>query len=307
MVELSAPTVPAPWHTGEIRLQKTVGVDARMALHGPRVMRNFMTDQHRDFYAQLPFVVMGAVDPAGDVWATILAGQPGFATSSEPRLLGVDHVLSSGDPAVSGFAEGAAVGLLGIELHTRRRNRLNGRITARDAGHFAIAVEHSFGNCPKYIQLRDFEMLRDHRPGAVRSFDTLNRRARAMIAAADTFFVASYTDDTKDGRQVDASHRGGKAGFVRIGDDGVLTIPDFAGNLYFNTLGNFLVTPKAGLIFADFETGDVLQMTGRAQVILDSPELVAFKGAERLWTFAPQRIVLREAALPLRWTMRADG
>jgi predicted pyridoxine 5'-phosphate oxidase superfamily flavin-nucleotide-binding protein len=103
-----------------------------------------------------------------------------------------------------------------------------------------------------------------------------------MIAVADTFFVASYTDDTVDGRQVDVSHRGGKAGFVRVGEDGVLTIPDFAGNLHFNTLGNFLLTPRAGLMFVDFATGDVLQLSGRAEVILESPEIAAFQGAERL-------------------------
>ncbi|MDR5671235.1 pyridoxamine 5'-phosphate oxidase family protein, partial [Burkholderia cenocepacia] len=96
--------------------------------------------------------------------------------------------------------------------------------------------------------------------------------------------VASYVGDGAE-RQVDVSHRGGKAGFVRIGDDGVLTIPDFAGNLFFATLGNFRVNPRAGIVFADFETGDVLQMTGEAEVDLDSPEIAAFQGAERLWRF----------------------
>ena len=47
--------------------------------------------------------------------------------------------------------------------------------------------------------------------------------AQNMIAGADTFFVASYVDDDAGHRQVDASHRGGKAGFVRIDADGALT------------------------------------------------------------------------------------
>jgi hypothetical protein len=127
-----------------------------------------------------------------------------------------------------------------------------------------------------------------------------------MIEAADTFFVASYVDG-EDGRQVDVSHRGGKAGFVRIGDDGRLSIPDFAGNLFFATLGNFLVNPRAGLVFADFETGDVLQLTGEASVDLDSPEIAAFQGAERLWHFTPRRILYRAGALPLRWKFQANG
>jgi Pyridoxamine 5'-phosphate oxidase len=55
---------------------------------------------------------------------------------------------------------------------------------------------------------------------------------------------------------------------VRIGPDGVMTIPDFAGNLFFNTLGNFLVNPKGGLVFPDWETGGLLQLTGDVEVIL---------------------------------------
>ena len=51
----------------------------------------------------------------------------------------------------------------------------------------------------------------------------------------------------------------------------------------------------------------MLQMTGEAEVILDSPEIAAFQGAERLWTFRPRRVVRREGALPLRWSFRADG
>jgi hypothetical protein len=87
----------------------------------------------------------------------------------------------------------------------------------------------------------------------------------------------------------------------------VLTVPDFAGNLHFNTLGNFLLNPRAGLLFTDFASGDILQLTGRAEVILDSPEIAAFQGAERLWTFTPEKVVLRECALPLRWVMRERG
>ena len=127
-----------------------------------------------------------------------------------------------------------------------------------------------------------------------------------MIAAADAFFVATYAD-REDRRQVDVSHRGGKAGFVRIAEDGTLTIPDFNGNLFFSTLGNILLNGKAGLVFIDYASGDMLQMTGDAEVILDSPEIAAFQGAERLWTFRPRRIVRRPGALALRWSFREDG
>ncbi len=299
----------SPWHAGEIALQEKVGVVGKMQELGRRVVRNYMPDQHRTFFRQLPFIVVGAVDDDGDVWATLVAGQPGFMHATSDKNLHVDLSADPHDPATPGLHEDAAIGLLGIELHTRRRNRMNGAVRNRTAQSFDVDVAQSFGNCPQYIQARDFAFIRD--PAvfsgiAPRTFDSLSGRARAMIEAADTFFVASYVGDDAR-RQVDVSHRGGKAGFVRIGDDGRLTVPDFAGNLFFATLGNFLVNPRAGLVFADFETGDVLQLTGDATVDLDSPEIAAFQGAERLWHFTPRRIVYREGALPLRWKFQANG
>ena len=89
----------------------------------------------------------------------------------DPRHLVFEYVPSPDDPATAGFAAGSAVGVLGIELHTRRRNRVNGRIATRDASHFAIEVEQAYGNCPRYIQLRDFEIISDHRPGVARGSD----------------------------------------------------------------------------------------------------------------------------------------
>lgn len=298
-----------PWHAGEVAMQRTVGIADRMAVVGPKVVRDFMPDQHRDFYAQLPVIVMGAVDPHGDAWATLAVGHPGFLSSPDPRTLQFALRRDPLDPADAGLEDGDAVGLLGIELNTRRRNRMNGTLRRIGADGHDVTVGHSFGNCPQYIQLRDASFVRDPAlpsQASPEQMASLQGRARDIVAAADTFFVASYVD-TDAGRQVDVSHRGGKGGFVRIAADGTLTIPDFAGNLHFNTLGNFLLNPRAGLIFTDFVTGDVLQMTGTARVVLDSPEIAAFQGAERLWNFSPSRIILRRGALALRFAMRETG
>ncbi|TRA88131.1 2Fe-2S iron-sulfur cluster binding domain-containing protein [Rhizobium rhizogenes] len=296
------------WHEGEKFIQEKVGVAERMEVVGQRVVRDFMPDQHRDFYAQLPFIVLGSVDGHDDAWATFVEGPPGFMSSPTPTTLDIRSTLEPSDPASEGMADGKPIGLLGIEMHTRRRNRMNGFVSTAANG-YRIDVDQSFGNCPRYIQLRDFQFERapgqpsQNQPEDLSELDDL---ARSTIKTADAFFVASYVD-REDRRQVDVSHRGGNAGFVRVGDDDVLTIPDFDGNLFFSTLGNILLNKKAGLLFVDFATGDVLQMTGEADVILESPEIAAFQGAERLWTFRPTRIVRRPNALALRWAFQKDG
>lgn len=309
MTEALDDKATSPWHAGEIALQARVGVADRMAMVGRKVIRDSMPDQHRDFYKQLPFVALGTVDGEGNAWATLIAGEPGFASSPDPRSLDINLPRNPADPADAGMDDGAAVGLLGIELHTRRRNRMNGTISRSSAAAFTIAVEHAFGNCPQYIQLRDWHLkpgqsdkLQANAEAPPHRAGNLDDTARAIISRADTFFVASYVDRDGAGRQVDVSHRGGKPGFVRIDEAGVLTIPDFAGNLHFNTLGNVLLNPKVGLVFVDFESGDVLHLSGDAEVILDSPEIAAFQGAERLWRFTPRIAVLRTAAMTLQWT-----
>lgn len=297
------------WHAGEKVLQEKAGVSDHMDELGRRVVRDYMPSEHRDFYAQIPFIALGSVDHAGDAWATLAIGKPGFISSPTAQSLDIDAVRDPGDPASEGLSEGESIGLLGIEMHTRRRNRVNGLIGPSVDNVIHFEVDQSFGNCPRYIQLRDYAFARDPGEvftGEVEERTTLDAHARGMIKASDMFFVASYVARA-DRRQVDVSSRGGRPGFVRINDDDTLTIPDFSGNLFFATLGNILVNGKAGLMFADHETGDVLQMTGDAQVVLDSPEIAAFQGAERLWTFKPRRIIVRRGALALRWSSRQDG
>ena len=308
MSDMATAAEHSVWHAGEKAIQEKAGVAERMDAVGRRNVRAAMPDQHRAFFAQLPFIVAGSVDPGGAPWATIVAGGPGFIASPAPDVLAVGARLDPDDPASGGLREGDVVGLLGIELHTRRRNRLNGIIRTSTREGLQVMVDQSFGNCPRYIQPRDVAVVRDFsQPStfSVENSTSLDAAARAAITAADTFFVASFAD--REGRrQVDVSHRGGTAGFVSVGADGTLTVPDFAGNQYFMTLGNIWLNGRAGLVLADWGTGDLLQMSGDAAVVLDSPEVAAFAGAERLWTFRPRRIVRRRDALPLRWSLRAD-
>lgn len=306
----STPMPASPWHAGELAIQQSVGVVEHMDRPGRLYVRTFLLDQHRAFYPLLPFIAIGAVDRAGDVWATMRGGEPGFLQAPDAGTLRVRSRREAADPAEAGMEDGDAVGMVGVDLLTRRRNRVNGTVRRQDGKGFDLVVTQSFGNCPRYIQNRRFALVRDPDVAAQAPavhLDALDARARQLITSADTFYVASYVDREDGTRQVDVSHRGGKPGFVRIGDDGVLTIPDFNGNLFFMTLGNLQSNPKAGLLFVDSATGDMLQMSGDTELLLEAPEIAAFEGAERLWRFRPRKVVHRCEGLPLRWTFEPDG
>ncbi len=302
--------IPSPWHEGELQMQRRAGALEKMDELGRKWIRNHLTEQQQSFYPLLPFAVLGAVDKQGDVWATLRAGPPGFLSIPDETHLHVAAARDANDPAEAGMEDGDAIALLGIQLATRRRNRMNGRIQRSGPEGFTLAIRQAYGNCPQYIQCRDFTFVAPEpaapaiAPVVTTEFDDVTS---AIVRNADTFFVASYTENANGQRGVDVSHRGGNPGFARLDADGGLTIPDFSGNLFFNSFGNFTVNPKAGLTFIGFETGDLLQMTGDVELIFEGSELAAFEGAERLWRFHPRRIVRRRQALPLRWSFMEDG
>jgi predicted pyridoxine 5'-phosphate oxidase superfamily flavin-nucleotide-binding protein len=265
----------APWHAGERQAQVLAGLE-----HSPNGggIRDFMPDQHRLFFAQLPFIVAATLDEAGAPMATLVVGGEGFIASPDPRSLAIAAV--SADPAGQRLRAGAPVALLGIQPDTRRRNRANGRIAFAGEPGLLVAVEQSFGNCPQYIHPRDLAVDPDP-PGAIETFEGLDAAARAQIAAADTFFVATASGPGVEHGGVDISHRGGPAGFVRIEGD-ALVIPDYRGNRYFNTLGNLMLEPRCALLFVDFAAGTMLQLQGTATVQWDNADL---PHAERTWRF----------------------
>lgn len=290
----------SPFHAGELEAQARAGVAAPRGAG----IRDFMPDQHREFFALLPFLPLGALDDLGWPEATILTGPPGFVTSPDPHTLSIAAAPVPGDPLANCLVAGRRVGLLGIDLASRRRNRANGRIISADRDRLTIAVEQSFGNCPQYIQARDIERVAPHEPNPAQAFAHLDADARDRIAIADTFFVATSSGAPLGGGGVDISHRGGQPGFVRVDGD-TLTIPDFKGNRYFNTFGNLLLEPRAALLFVDFLNGDLLHLQGKAEVLWEGGhELRRLSGAERLWRFHIERGSRRRRAVPLRWRFR---
>ena len=70
------------------------------------------------------------------------------------------------------------------------------------------------------------------------------------------------------------------------------------------TLGNLQVYPRAGVLFMDFVQGDLLMLSGAAEIVWEDKSLAAFDGAERAWRLRPAAGVRLRDALPLQWTFR---
>jgi predicted pyridoxine 5'-phosphate oxidase superfamily flavin-nucleotide-binding protein len=298
-----------PFHQGEQALQERLGVREAIAQLGDRLIRSFMPDQHRELFVKLPMILLGSVDAAGQPWASVLTGGKGFVTSSDPQHLEIHTLPQTHDPLHATLALGAPIGMLGIEPHTRRRNRMNGAVEALDANGFTLRVEQSFGNCPKYIQARRAEPVLRSAPlvaAQVHRTGQLDDAMARMVTAADTYFIASaYLGAAGEaGRPygVDISHRGGKPGFIRIDDANTLTAPDFAGNFFFNTLGNITLHPPAGLLIIDFSNGDLLHLAVDASIIWDPEQIKLFAGAQRLVRYRIKQALRIEGAFPLRWS-----
>ncbi|WP_208605385.1 pyridoxamine 5'-phosphate oxidase family protein [Salinicola socius] len=304
-----------PFHEGELEAQRRAGV-ASIASSAGRFIRDHMPAQHREFFSSLPFVVLAAGDETGRPWVTLLEGKQGFIAAPDPRQLTVAAKLGAQDPLASTFGAGTDVGLLGIEPATRRRNRVNGVI--RPAGDaFVIEVRQSFGNCPQYIREREWRWVGPAIDTRATVSDRLAAEQRARIVAADTFFIGSGFSSAPGGesggepgsetsmsRGYDASHRGGDPGFVRVTENGTLQIPDYAGNNFFNTIGNLIQDPRVGLLFVDFESGGMLQITGRARIDWAPQESrveILDPNAKRWIEVTVEQVVDRPAALALRW------
>ena len=284
----------SPFHTDELAAQQRAGFKTTRT-----GIREFMPEEHRSFFAMLPYVFISVADSDGWPIASLLEGDAGFVQSPDPVTLRFGAFPGLDDPANSSIQAEREIGILGIDFATRRRNRANGVITHVDATGFVVAVRQSFGNCPQYIQRRTLnrvEMIRE-RAQELRSLDD---NARTLIDRSDTFLVASRSRPGVGQRGgADISHRGGRPGFVRVeGDE--LSIPDFRGNRYLNTLGNILGEPRTSLLFVDFETGALLQLQGLASIDWDPPEADRIEGAERIWRFKVTRGWYRPRAAGLR-------
>ncbi|MFE3560222.1 pyridoxamine 5'-phosphate oxidase family protein [Streptomyces sp. NPDC059193] len=278
------------YHWGPLAVQERVGVrDA--AEHVGRSIGTGIRDVAAAFLGLQPHLVVGAADEAGRMWASLLTGAPGFVRATGPDRITVAGGLPDGDPLERALATaGTRVGTIALDPRTRRRMRLNGTLEVTGRG-FAVHAEQVFANCPKYLQKRQPLDLAAEGAGVVRRGDALTPDQERAVRAADTFFVAT----TAEADGADASHRGGLPGFVEVASPGELSWPDYAGNAMFLTLGNLAADPRAGLLFPDWESGALLQLSGRARTEFGAD-------GERCVRFSVESVVESLHPGRLRWS-----
>lgn len=284
------------YHSGELDVQNRVGVQAE-ASHLGRLISSSIKPPAQDFVQSQRLAVASSIAVNGQVWSSLLTGQPGFIQTVAAHILRIDATPVPGDPLYENLTTNGEIGILVIDLATRRRLRLNGKAEVSPQGGIYVHTRQVYFNCPKYIQARDLksEAIKplEH---CIERTEILTEKQQSWVAQADTFFIASFYPESG----ADVSHRGGYPGFVQVLNPHALVFPDYSGNNMFNTLGNITVNPQAGLLFIDFQRGSALQVTGRAYIIWDTERAAEFPGAERLVELQIDQVIQITDASPLR-------
>lgn len=298
--------IEAPFHEGELSVQARVGVLEEGRRNGAAIADSIIKGALK-FIAQQPMAVIGSVDYERAVWASVLFGRPGFLQPEDDRAVLIDLTHAQHNPHDAlweNIERDPRIGMLIIEFATRRRLRINGRVSRVNENQIRLDVDEAYPNCPKYIQRRrlvsDWKPLADKTRAEPRRGRALMPQHQSLFASADTLFVASANPNGG----VDASHRGGNPGFVRVLTETTLRIPDYVGNSMFNTLGNFVLHPHAGLALLDFNHGRILQLIGRPVIQWDADDAVnETGGTNRYWDFQIEQWLETELPYEIQWEL----
>ncbi|TKA79524.1 hypothetical protein B0A49_01090 [Cryomyces minteri] len=280
---------------------------------------------------QAPLLALGTLDSQDRPWTTIWGGESGFSRPLGNSIIGIRTLVDRKyDPVVETLfrgnvdgevvreeGKGRMVGGLTIDLESRKRVKLYGRMVAgavstvgdeKEGGdrgqgevQLVVQIEQSLGNCPKYLNKKTIHPAAAL-PALLSDSPHLPPAALALLAKADLFFISS----SNSSHDMDTNHRGGPPGFVRVLSNtaagAVLIYPEYSGNRLYQTLGNLQITPRAGCVFPDFDTGDVLYVSGRTEILVgtEAAKLLPRSNLAVKITVDAGRYVAR--GLPLRGT-----
>ncbi|KAI8931592.1 hypothetical protein NX059_011246 [Plenodomus lindquistii] len=310
-----------PWNEGEVLMRRLMRVPE---MDNPT--STMLTPQASHMLQRGPLLAIGTLDDQLRPWTTLWGGCAGFSTPLGGNLIGTRTLVDAeNDPVVQALvgdandgeamqAEGAGKLLSGlaIDLTTRKRVKLAGTMVAGTVTEVDVEAEEdgtkqkqsqiqlvtkideSLGNCPKYLNQYEIRQALV-RSDVKHSGSALSEDGRALISKSDIFFLSTSTLD-----DMDTNHRGGPPGFVRLVSPTQLVYPEYSGNRLYQSLGNLKINHRIGITFPDLETGDILYITGTAEVLdgLAAASLLPGSNLAVRITFDQTRLVA--GGLPLR-------
>ncbi|KAH7069670.1 hypothetical protein BKA63DRAFT_519400 [Paraphoma chrysanthemicola] len=317
-----------PWNQGEMQMHSLLKVPPQ-----DNPTSTMLTPQAAFMLQRGSLLALGTLDSQSRPWTTLLGGSPGFSEALGGGFIGTRTLVDGvNDPVVQALVGDAANGemlqpedggklLAGLatDLMTRKRVKIGGKMVAgtmketdveilgtdvegpptkQHQVQLVTRIDQSLGNCPKY--LNQYEM----RPALVEAKlvatgSALSDEGRALINKSDMFFLTTSADE-----DMDVNHRGGPIGFVRVTAENQIVYPEYSGNRLYQSLGNLLINPKIGITFPDYESGDVLYVTGTSQVLVGGDAAAVLPGSNLAVQITIDEARFVQRGLPFRGTRR---
>ncbi|KAK5113385.1 hypothetical protein LTR62_003485 [Meristemomyces frigidus] len=322
---------PIPWHEGEQIMHEAMGTSEFSNPTIPAV-----SPQLTSHLKVAPTIAIGTLDKQGRPWTTLWGGEKGFGQVLTDGIVAMKTaVTGKHDPVIELLVgnkatgeikleegKGRMVSGLTIDLMTRKRVKMFGRMIAgtlteredeitgnQDAVveiQLVMTIEQSLANCPKYLNGRRITPT-FARPRLIYDAPELRQDAKDLLNKADMFFMTTVSQN----EDMDTNHRGGPAGFVRVFSDGTgkepaaIYWPEYSGNKLYQSLGNMTVNPVCGICIPDFDTGNMLYLTGTTKISMkeDASAILPKTNLCVKVTITSARFVT--AALPFRGNLEA--
>jgi predicted pyridoxine 5'-phosphate oxidase superfamily flavin-nucleotide-binding protein len=293
-----------PWHDGEARMHNLLQVPSQ-----GNPTSTMLTPQASFMLQKGSLLALGTLDSQSRPWTTLWSGSPGFSEPLGGGFIGTRTLVDAAhDPVVQALVGevedgemlqpkdgGKMLAGLTIDLLTRQRVKIAGKMIAGTIREVHVEfeesqddvkapikqkqiqlvtkIDQSLGNCPKYLNQYELQPAIVG-PSLTSNGSALTEEGRALINKSDMFFLTTSTQ-----QDMDVNHRGGPSGFVRIISSNQIVYPEYSGNRLYQSLGNLQVIPKIGITFPDYETGDVLYITGTTEILVGKNAAIVLPGS----------------------------
>lgn len=319
-------SIGMPWNKGEEKMHRLLRVPPQ-----DNPTSAMLTPQAAFMFQRAPLLAFGTLDAEEKPWTALWGGEPGFSEPLGGGFVGtrtlvdgkhdpvVQAVVGSGEKRdMSRTKDGKLVAGLAIDLMTRKRVKTAGHMiagTIKDVDvevegeenrkqtqlQLVTKIEQSLGNCPKYLnqyEIRPALVM----PELVSQASSLSEEGAALISKSDMFFLSTCAED-----DMDVNYRGGPPGFVRIISPKTIAYPEYSGNRLYQSLGNLMLNPRIGITFPDYETGDVLYMTGTTEILAGTDASALLPGSNLAVQIRISECRYVKTGLPFRGTKKTPS